>query len=287
LPLFRDDPHFFLAAAACEPEAGSDIYLPIPDPKIGIKLSAEISGNEVILNGMKHMIALGNVAKLIMVYARSDRTKPMTEGTTLFLVSSDAPGFRVGRVHDPFGWRLFPTAELFFENCRIPKKNQVLGWNEAYAGVAETVALCTAWAGAMGVGIARAAFEKALQHAQTRVQGTAPIIQHANTAMQLAEMFMKIEAARYLTWKQCWNLQIREYFDLRMVKAPKIFASQVAKDVAISAMEIHGGCGVMKEIGMEKLVRDALTLLHVYGPNDISLLHLGRALEKQMSPARR
>ena len=220
LPLFRDDPRFFLSAASCEPEAGSDVFLPCSDPKAGIKLSAEVKGDEIVLNGMKHMIALGNVAKLYVVSARTDRTTPMDQGTTLFLVTPDAPGFRVGRVHDPLGWRLLPTAELFFENCRIPKKNQMSGWNEGHAGRIKIGAIFGAYTGAMGVGIARAAFEKTLLYTKMRVQGGIPIIQHNNTAIQLAEMFVKIEAARYLTWKACWNLQNEEYTDPRMIKAP-------------------------------------------------------------------
>ena len=287
MPQIRDDPHFFLSAAACEPEAGTDVFLPNPDPKTGIRLTAERKGDEVVLNGTKHMIAFGHVSKLLLVFARTDKTKPMMEGTTMFLVTPDAPGFNVQRVFNPMGWRLFPTAELFFDNCRIPRENQVRGWNEAHTSITRTVAIGTAYAGAYAVGMARAAFERALEYAKIRVQGGKPIIEHNNTAMQLADMFIKIEAARYLYWKTCWNALHDEYWDPGMVRATKVFGSQMARDVTISAMELHGGSGVMRDLGVEKLVRDALTLLHVYGPNDINLISLGRSLKMGLGPNKR
>jgi alkylation response protein AidB-like acyl-CoA dehydrogenase len=284
LPQFRKDPQYFLSAASCEPDAGSDVFLPSPDPQAGIRLSARIEGDEVILNGTKHFIGHGDVAKLILVSARTDPSSPMVEGTTLFLVTPDAPGFRIGKTFDQMGWRLFPTAELFFENCRIPKGNQVLEWNKAHEGRMRIGPLYTAYAGAMGVGMARAAFERSLQHAKERVQGGVPIIHHQNTGIQLAEMYVKIEAARYLTWKACWNLQNEDYLDPRMLKAPKIFASEVAKEVALAALAIHGGSGVMRDVGIEKIVRDAITLLPVYAPNDVNLLYIARMLEKGAGP---
>lgn len=280
LPLIRDDPFFFLSAALCEPEAGSDCYLPSSDPGLGIRLTATVDGDEVILNGTKAIIAMSPVAKLILVYARTDASQPMRNGTTMFLVTPDSPGFRIGRVHDSMGWRLFPTAELIFDGCRIPKANQVTAWNKAYSELSPTAAI---HAGAMAVGMARSAYDKAVQYASTRVQGGKPIIEHANTSMQLAEMLMQIESARYLTWKVCWAAMNREHWDPRLSKAPKVLASRMARNAAIQALEIHGGRGVMREAGMEKIVRDVLTLLPVFGPNDVCTLQMGQQLRQSGS----
>lgn len=280
----RHDPRFHFGIGLTEPEAGSDNFMNPPDPKAGLKLSAEVKGDEVILNGMKHFISFGNTASVFIVFARTDKSKPLREGLSLFVVDKDAPGLTVGRIHNRMGIRLMSQSELIFENCRIPRANQLGGWNNAADQVVLVVRFSNAWTACICLGIARACFEKAVEYAKSRVQGAVPIIKHSNTAIHLGEMFMKLEAARYIIWKACWNADNADYFDPRMIKVPKVFVSEVAKDIAISAMEIHGGLGVMKEVGMEKLVRDALTLLHPDGPNDSLLIYAGHMIEQGVGP---
>lgn len=281
---FRDDPRFCFAAAITESDYGSDNILPFTDPRGGLKLSAEVRGDEVVLNGSKQFISNGPTASLYLVYARTDPARPVGEGTTVFLVPRDTPGLTVGRVNNRMGVRVMPQSEVHFEQCRVPGENQLTGWNTAGAQVAPLLRCYPALAGAIALGIARALFEQALEYARIRVQGGVPIIQHANVAMRLAEMFSRIEACRYLIWKACWNADHEAYFDPRLVNAPKVLAAQMARDVAVSALEIMAAAGVMKEVGLERLVRDALTMLHADGPTDVLLIQMGRALERGEAP---
>jgi alkylation response protein AidB-like acyl-CoA dehydrogenase len=275
LAQFRDDPRYLIGAGLTEPEGGgSDNLLPCPDPKAGAKLTAIVDGDEVVLNGMKHFISLGATAKLFIILARTDRTKPVNQGTTAFLVPTGTPGFRFGRVHDKIGERLVTNAELIFENCRIPKWYQLTAWNEALVALARVLRQSNAYAAASVLGVARAAYEKALDWARNRVQGATQIINHPNIAIKLAEMWMLIEVAHTFIMRAAWLADRPELWDPKFSRAPKVFASQVATRVALAALEIHGGYGIMKEIGVEKLVRDALVFLHSDGTNDILLLGL-------------
>ncbi|MFH1620366.1 MAG: acyl-CoA dehydrogenase family protein, partial [bacterium] len=186
-----------------------------------------------------------------------------------------------GRVHDKIGERLVTNAELIFENCRVPKENMMWEWNEAFRNVPKLARQSNAYAAASALGVARAAFEKALEWAKTRVQGGKLIIEHPNIAIELGDMWLQIEAARLLIWKAAWAADHPEHFDPKLARSPKILASEVAMRTALKAMEIHGGYGSMKEVGIEKLVRDASVFLHSDGTNDVLKLVVGNLLKSE------
>ncbi len=122
---FLEDDSFLLGKGITEPGAGSDNRLPPDDPKAGLKLRAERDGDEWILNGEKCFIANGSVGKLFFIDARTDPHVPLRQGTTMFLVPRDTPGFRIGKVFNKNGWRFYQNAEMIFENARVPHANVV------------------------------------------------------------------------------------------------------------------------------------------------------------------
>ena len=125
LPAFIADDTYVLGKGITEPSAGSDNRLPPDDPKAGLKLKAERKGDEWILNGEKAFIANAPVGKLFFIDARTDATVPLKQGTTMFLVPCDTPGFRIGKVFNKSGWRFYQNGEMIFENARVPHANVV------------------------------------------------------------------------------------------------------------------------------------------------------------------
>lgn len=283
---WRDNPRGLIGIAQTEPEGGgSDNRLPCPDIKAGLKMTAARDGNYVILNGTKHYITLGPCATLWLTFARTDKTKPVHQGATTFLVPADTPGLRVGNVHDKMGCRLCPNSELIFDNVRVPITAQFGGWN---AGLSDQVRKITptsnAYSAAAIVGVARAATEKAIEYAKTRIQGGMPIIRHQAVELKLADMWINIEAARLLTWRamsvfdEMLETDNFERFDPKVFKVPKLYASEMAMKTVLEARTILGGMGIMRDVGMEKLVRDICTFEHTDGTNDILRLGMARSL---------
>lgn len=285
LPL-RDDPTGVMAMATKEPESGSDHAIPVLHPKAGPKMSCVRDGDYAVLNGTKEFISNGGIAHLYIVFARSDRNVSMDKGMTAFIVPRDLPGvdnltgFRIGRIYDKIGERLAGNAELIFEDCRVPMANMLGEWNKGRADAAMQFRQSNAYAGASVLGVGIAAFKRALEYAQNRIQGLVPIINHANIAIQLAEMYTHLKAAQLMVRRGCWQADNIESFDPMLARAVKPFCSKVVMDVALQAIQIFGGNGAMKDVGMEKLVRDAVIFLHSDGCNDALYRGMGEMLGK-------
>ena len=262
---FLNDDTYLLASANTEPGAGSDNRMRPKDPATGLKLRAVRDGDGWILNGMKHFIANGGVAKLYVVRGRTDPSAPVARGVTNFLVPAGTPGFRIGRTHDKVGWRFYQNAELIFENCRVPDADRVGEVNRAYAGGESlTGGFNDVELSANILGIAQAAFEHALEHARNRVQGGRPIIEHQAISLKLADMHMRLEAARsYLFRVVEACLEEGVGMDSASKQLMKVFATEAGQKVTRDAVEIFGGMGVMREAPVEKLMRDASIFTHL------------------------
>lgn len=273
IPLI-EDPIGCCAVGMKEAESGSDHQLPHPDPKAGPKMRCVKDGEYVVLNGVKEFISNGHIAHLYVIMGRSDPKAPLRDGMSAFLIPRDLPGvdnlegFRVTRVYDKIGERLAGNGELTFEDCRVPMDNMIFEWNTALRDWSKTCPQSNAYAGASVLGVGWAAFERALEYAQIRVQGVKPIIKHANISIKLAEMYAALQAAQAMVRKGCWIADNPEHFDLRLARSIKPFCSKVVMNVALEAMQMFGGNGAMKDVGMEKLVRDATIFLHSDGCND-------------------
>lgn len=267
LPRFRDDPRCLLAIGITEPEFSSDYIIPFDEPKAGPYLTAAWQGDAWVLNGTKHFISNGNRAGIYLIFARTDRTKGVREGTTAFLVPREAPGFTVGTIHDKMGERLVNNAELVFDDCRVSPEDVFGESGKGFDILALFFPASNAYAGASVLGVARAAYERSVAWARSRVQGGRPIIEHQAVGTMLAEMRMAVDAARAYVWRAAWAADHREHWDPTLGALPKVYAAEAAWRVVRLAMEIHGGHGYMREAGVEKLVRDTAAFLHSDGAN--------------------
>jgi alkylation response protein AidB-like acyl-CoA dehydrogenase len=265
LPKFAADPRGLLAIGITEPDNASNYFLPYPVP---FRTCAEKVEGGWIVNGMKHFISNGNRASFYLLFAQTEKGKPLAEGCTCFLVERDRPGFTIGRVHNKMGERLANNAELVFTDCLIPDENVVGKVGNGFNVLAEFFPQSNAYAGASVLGTAVALHRKAIDWAKMRVQGGKPLIEHDGIRAQLAEMRMLIDASRSYIHRACWLADHQEHgWDRTLGVLPKAMASQAAWKIATWTLEIHGGHGYMKELGVEKLVRDAAGFLHSDGVN--------------------
>lgn len=265
LPGFSKDPRGMLAIGITEPDNASNYFLPFPT---SFRTTAQKTDGGWIVNGMKHFISNGNRSSYYLLFAQTEKGKPLVEGSTCFLVERDRPGFSIGRVHDKMGERLANNAELIFQDCFIPDENVVGKVGNGFGVLAEFFPQSNAYAGASVIGVAGALYEKAVGWAKVRVQGGKPLIEHDGIRAQLAEMRMLIDASRSYIHRACWLADHQEHgWDKTLGVLPKAMASQAAWKIATWCLEIHGGHGYMKEVGVEKLVRDAAAFLHSDGVN--------------------
>ena len=259
---FRDDDRFLLATCVTEPNTGSDILA--GGPSVRIATTAVLDGNEWVINGVKQWSSCASVARLYRVLVRTD------QGNAYVLVPSDTPGFSVDHVHDKMGERLCPNAGMALNNVRVPKENlvHVLGGPDTPLTVRSRIMRSSnVYTAAANVGVARAAYEAALEYAKLRVQGGKRIIEQQLIGTLLADMYVEIEAARLLYRKAAWEADHDAYYDPKLHAMAKVFSSEVAKRTTVRALEIHCGYGAMLELPMEKYVRDAVSYSHSDGTN--------------------
>ena len=259
-------------AAFCltEPEAGSDAA--------SIKATALPAGDGYVLNGVKCFITNGGIADLYTVFALTDPERG-ARSVSAFLVPAKTPGITITKIEDKLGQRASNTAEITFKDVRIPKKNLLGREGRGFRIALSTLDRARAGIGALGTGIARKALELSLARAKERVQFGKPIIEQQAIQFMLADMAMKVEAARLLTWKAAWMADQGE--KVTMISAiAKCFAADIAMEVATDAVQIFGGYGYMHDYPVEKLLRDA-KLLQIYeGTNQIQRVVIARELKK-------
>jgi alkylation response protein AidB-like acyl-CoA dehydrogenase len=258
-----------MAASLTEPQAGSDNVLPYDGVEGGMKTSARRVDGGWILNGHKAYISNSNRADTILCFARTRPDLPVRAGASCFIVPGDSPQVRFGPVHDKIGERLANNAEIFYEDVFVPEADLLGQENQALADVARLLRGSNAYAAACTLGVARTAFTRGLRYTRQRVQGGVPIIEHGDIAVQLGEMYARLEMARTYVWRAAWAADHASPFDPKLAAAPKLVASQVAFDVTRASLEMFGALGVMRETGMAKLLRDATIFLHSDGANTI------------------
>ncbi len=262
LPDFLADPEYVTSYGQTEDHAGSDNSLPYTgDLDAGPHTSAVLNGDEWVINGRKRFITSGNTSRMMVLMARTDRTVPFIEGISAFLVPMDSPGVRIGRFEDKFGLRLNQNVEVIFEDARIPRDNLVGGLNDGHR-VLEPIRFGSKTKEAVrALGVARAAYEHADAYARERVQGGAPIIEHESISTLLGEMATRIELARTLIWRAAWAADHDRERVRPLEDMAKLTASETAVWVATHAIQVFGARGAMRDYPMEKLVRDAATIL--------------------------
>lgn len=266
---FMEDDDYLLGRGITEPAAGSDNRLPPEeDIKAGLKLSAVRDGDHWILNGTKVFIANGTVAKLFIVDARTDPNVSVKQGTTMFLVPMDTPGFRIGKVFNKSGWRFYQNTELIFENARVPDANVVGAVNrtdkkrERAAPGLDPFGDLEYTANALGV--AQSACDEALDYVKKRMQGGRPIADQQLVQLKLNRMLIMTEALRSFVLRAAWehDNKIRSTAGAFAMN----FSTDVIQEVSELSADIHGGePGVRLHAGPDKLVDDGFIWSHISG----------------------
>jgi acyl-CoA dehydrogenase len=282
-PQIMNDDTYLIATAVTEPDSATDIHLPYDEPGVAMKTFAFRDGDEYVINGVKHFITGGGISKLYIVYARTDKTKPVSQAVSGFLVPLGTPGFYVAGFHDMLGKRLQGQAELVFEDARIPARYLIGEENKMFStrmGVWVESILTTL---AAGLGEARTCYEETKQYAMDRIQGGKPIIEHVNIGSRIVDMYFYIEVARTLLWKIAWSWDNKEGYDPMMVHLTKAFVNESVLKVVENAMEVYAGYAAQKEMPLEKHLRNAWTSLHGGSTPTVNRLKAMNLLLKSIS----
>jgi alkylation response protein AidB-like acyl-CoA dehydrogenase len=253
-----------------EPEAGSDAT--------SQRTLAEDKGDYYLLNGTKNWITNGNSASIHLVMAQTDPEK-MHRGINALIVEKETEGFVVGKKEDKLGIRGSDTHSLMFNDVKVPKSNRI-----GEDGFGFNFAMDTINGGRIGIasqalGIASGAYERALAYAKERKAFGVEISKHQAIQFKLADMATQIDAARLLCLKAAGEKDQKKDFAKTSAMA-KLFASQVAMDVTIEAVQIHGGYGYVKEYHVERLMRDAKITQIYEGTSEIQKIVISRELLK-------
>lgn len=259
------NPRGLFAASFTEPAAGSVNLLPYNAPGAGMQTFAEPVDGGWEINGMKRYISNANRADTIICFARTDRFGPLTESVTAFLVPFEK--VRIGTVHDKCGERTANNSEIFYEGTFVPAADLLGQEGDALRSVGRLLRASNAYAAACSLGIARECFDRTPTWCRSRIQGGKPIIEHQAVGSYLADMYLNVDIMRTYIWRAAWQAASAATFDPILAIAPKLATSERTFDSARRAMELWGGAGVMRENGIEKLLRDASIWLHSDGTN--------------------
>lgn len=271
----RGDERFVPASASTEPLAGSDNALPFDAPGHGAMLRADEKDGGWLLNGQKLMITNGGIASLYFVLGRTDPTSGVVNGATMFAVPADTAGVRCGPLYSKLGQRGSPQADVFFEDCWVAADHAITPVGEGYAAAERGLVSANITNAAMCLGVARAAYEAALDWSLDRVQGGRPIYQHQLVGHDLGNMSIKLQAAKSYLLRVAWEYSHSPAFEPELSRGIRVFAAAVAIEVTQAAMFLFGGRGIMTDFPVEKYVRDALTLTHGNGTNPLMTLRVG------------
>jgi len=251
-----------------EPHVGSDAS--------AIRTTATRDGDHWVLNGVKQFITTGREADLAIVFAITDKAAGK-KGISCFLVPTKTPGYIVARIEEKMGQHASDTAQIIFENCRIPADHLLGQLGEGYK-----IALSNLEAGRIGIasqciGMARAALEAAVKYAKEREAFGKPIFEHQAVNFRLADMATRLEAARQLVWHAA-TLKDAGRPCLKEASMAKLFASEAAEKICSDAIQIHGGYGYVSDFPVERIYRDVRVCQIYEGASDIQRLVIGRAV---------
>ncbi|OGS41229.1 MAG: acyl-CoA dehydrogenase [Euryarchaeota archaeon RBG_13_31_8] len=236
----------FAAWALSEPNAGSDAA--------SLQTTAVFKDNQWVINGTKQFITSGDVADVVTVMAKTDKEKE-AKGISAFIVEKDTPGFNVGQLEDKLGLRGSRTAELVFDNCRIPKENLLGEKDMGFIGAMNILDRGRTAIGAMSVGIARGALEDCIEYANQREQFGKKIGKFQAIQWMIADMATEIDAARLLVYRAAY-LEDNNIKFSKEASMAKLFASEMAMRATRNAIQIFGGYGYTKDYPLERYFRD-------------------------------
>ncbi len=255
-----------------EPHVGSDAA--------ALKTTAVRDGDDWVIHGVKQFITSGKHADVALVMAVTDRAAGK-KGISAFIVPTNTPGYEVTRLEDKLGQHASDTAQISFNNCRVPASNLLGEEGQGYK-----IALSGLEGGRIGiaaqsVGMARAAYEAALRYSRDRESFGKPIFEHQAVQFRLAEMATQIEAARQLIWHAA-SLRDANKPCLREAAMAKLFASEIAERVCSDAIQIHGGYGYVSDFPVERIYRDVRVCQIYEGTSDVQKILIGRAMAQEL-----
>ena len=253
-----------------EPEAGSDAT--------SQKTTAIDKGDHYILNGTKNWITNGGTAEVYLVIAQTDRAKGH-KGINALIVEKGMKGFEIGPKENKLGIRGSDTHSLNFNDVKVPKENRIGEDGFGFKFAMKTLSGGRIGIAAQALGIAAGAYELALKYSKERKAFGTEISNHQVIAFKLADMHTQIEAARHLVYKAAWDKDQGNNYDLSSAMA-KLYASQVAMDTTIEAVQIHGGNGFVKDYHVERMMRDAKITQIYEGTSEIQKIVISRSILK-------
>jgi alkylation response protein AidB-like acyl-CoA dehydrogenase len=265
-PLARGD----MLGAFCltEPHIGSEAS--------GLRTTAVRDGDHYVLNGVKQFITSGRHGDVAIVMAVTDKAAGK-KGISAFVVPTDTPGYRVARLEEKMGQHSSDTAQIVFEDCRVPAANRL-----GDEGMGLKIALSGLEGGRIGIaaqslGMARASFEAALAYSKERVAFGQPIFEHQAVQFRLADMATQLEAARQLIHHAA-TLKDAGRPCLKEAAMAKLYASEMAERVCSAAIQVHGGYGYVADFPVERIYRDVRVCQIYEGTSDVQKILIGRAL---------
>lgn len=237
-----------VAVCVTEPFAGSDVK--------GIRTTARREGDHYVINGSKTFITNGVYGDLYCVAAKSDPKAPPSQSVSMILVEKGTPGFSVARPLDKHGWRSSDTAELSFENCRVPVTNVLGQEGRGFYAIMKNFQNERTTIGAMCVGECSAAIELTLDWVKQREAFGAPLWSKQAIRQRLSELAGRVEAARQLVYHAAW-LDAQGHDATKEVSMVKALCGELVNDVMYDCVQFHGGLGFMRESTIERMSRDA------------------------------
>lgn len=253
-----------------EPEAGSDAT--------SQKTTAIDMGDYYVLNGTKNWITNGGRSDVYLVVAQTDRDKGH-KGINVFIVDKGMKGFDIGPKEDKLGIRGSDTHTLQFNDVKIPKENRIGDDGFGFKFAMKTLSGGRIGIAAQALGIASGAYELALKYSKERKAFGTEICNHQAIAFKLADMYTEITAARHLVMKAAWDKDQGNNYDMSSAMA-KVYASKVAMEQTVEAVQIHGGNGFVKDYHVERLMRDAKITQIYEGTSEIQKIVISRGLIK-------
>jgi alkylation response protein AidB-like acyl-CoA dehydrogenase len=260
--------HMLGAFCLTEPHVGSDAS--------ALRTTATKEGDEYVINGVKQFITSGKNGHVAIVIAVTDKGAGK-KGMSAFIVPTNAPGYHVARLEDKLGQHSSDTAQINFDNCRIPAENLIGAEGEGYK-----IALSALEGGRIGIaaqsiGMARSAFDVALQYSKDRVSFGTAIFNHQAVGFRLAECATQLEAARQLMYHAA-TLRDAGWPCLKEAAMAKLFASETAEKVCSVAIQTLGGYGVVSDFPVERIYRDVRVCQIYEGTSDVQKIIIQRAL---------
>jgi alkylation response protein AidB-like acyl-CoA dehydrogenase len=253
-----------------EPEAGSDAT--------SQQTTATLQGDHYLLNGTKNWITNGSSASIYLVIAQTDASKGH-KGISVFIVEKGWDGFLIGKKEDKLGIRGSDTHSLLFTDVKVPLENRIGAEGFGFTFAMETLNGGRIGIAAQALGIASGAYELALAYSKERKAFGKPISQHQAIQFKLADMATQIEAARLLVYKAAWLKDEGKDYAHASAMA-KLYASEVAMNVTVEAVQVHGGYGYVKEYHVERLMRDAKITQIYEGTSEIQRIVISRGVLK-------